>query len=182
MSEPRGPVARYYRDGDDIIRRVKDEPEQRFSLVGADLPTLRSLAAEGFVALHIRGLTATDILSGHNLPDRALPTPKMRGERKRGPTMIVRAIAAVKAAQTVKARRAGGEKVTKETVAEIETGALAWASALTEEQVKSAAKNIAVQIELAKLRGDDTPLDDLLSAPAPAATGEVGCAEMDVAA
>lgn len=123
------------------------------------------LATEAAILLYLRGKPIADILDGSAIPTRTPPTPKEKHTREREPTLLVRAVAAVKAADDTKALRASGAKPDKAALAAVSGAALAWAKKLDAAALKKAQKLAPVQIELAKLRGASGSLEDLLAKP-----------------
>jgi hypothetical protein len=152
--------------------RVNGAVAATMKVSDAEFGVMERLATEGAIRLYLQGASVADILDGKAIPDRSPPVGKKSTTREREPTQLIRAIAAVRGADLVKAARSSGERPTKEAVAALNAQALEWAKALSDDAAKRAGKLAAVQVELARLRGEAGSLEDLLAAPEASASEE----------
>lgn len=118
---------------------------------------------------------------GKTLPDRTPPREKVAATKEREPTNLQKAIAAVRVAELTKAARAAGERPNKDEIAAWLVEATAKAKAMDVVTLKIAQKREAVQIELARLRGEHGGVGDLFKSPDPELT-EAVAAELSEAA
>lgn len=160
-----GPRACFYVDADNLIKRIKGQPDDVQSLANVKTEIAKRLEVEGYIILHSRGFSHDDIVSGKALPERALPGTKEAKAPKaakiaREPNAKLRSIATVKGREFGSQQRAVGEKETRK---ENYDRGLIWAKALSSEQVAALMKHQLVKIVHAELTGVDAPLDDLLN-------------------
>lgn len=86
--KPRGPSNQFYVDGTKLIIRRKDAPDQSAELAGLQPELQARLVIEGAVALAIKGVKLSDIITGQFTTDRVLPAPKLTEPQKRAAAMV----------------------------------------------------------------------------------------------
>ena len=162
------PMKRYYIVGDWVEKRQVGHETVRVLVAFEANEDMISLAVEGAIAICTRNpdFLLADVMAGKHNPDRSPPSEKATAAPRK-PTNLVLAIAQVMAEQKVRLIRHSGEKLNKEQVAEIQARELISAGAMTKDRKDHAAKNMHVRIALAKLSGNDTPLEDLFAATDP---------------
>lgn len=165
--EPRvkRPHTRYYVVGDTIEMRQTGQEPVVVDFAPSDA-TMRALAIEGAISMHIRSKEATlaDIVAGKHELDRSPPVVRVAGSGGRKSSKLLTAIASVKAAKDIRAAKSAGERPTKDQLAEFNTAAMAWVRGQPKEAIASLAKHTDVMIEMAKLNGDSASFEDLLAA------------------
>lgn len=137
----RGPVMRWYRDGDNIIGRMKGRADEVISVT----QLTDTHAVEGYIAARVRGKSHADVIAMADgvYPDRSLPKgadekPKRISEDQKWR----HAIAAVFMA-------ADGDSA---------DAANAAAQALSKEAVKDHAKRTSVIFKYGEMYGDKRPV------------------------
>lgn len=155
MSDPktRGPAKRWYiRDDNALIGRMTGIDDEVVEIETAD-----RLAVEGYIHLRSRGCSHADIISGAALPDRVLPNPK------REMTDWQKAIAQVKAADLMRAKKAGGVKIGQADRDDAARSAVVWTMSLTKEQTETLKKGALVKAAHADITGETGSLDEMLA-------------------
>jgi len=138
-------------DGDQIPEAIRTE------LFGVGLlTTLGRVANPGIVYREMRAGAWSR---------RAEPAPKAM-------TAWQAAISQVKADDLIRARKAGGDKITAELRADCAKQADTWTRGLTKEQIDKAKNSAAVRAAHGELIGVKGSLDDLLAPAAPPAVEE----------
>ena len=170
-------VTRCYIDEGAFVLRTKGIED-----IQVPIPTLTPAVAIGLyqemiARLLLAGETMDRIVSGDAIPSRSLPNGKEpKSATPRPLNQVRKAILAARIADLMRdekaAARNAGTKVESGVLAAIPAKAEAWARGLTDDQAARLAKGEAVLIELAKLRGTKSTMDELLAEPAPAAGPE----------
>ncbi len=154
---PTGSIRRFYTINGDLVARESGVDTRLTSV--EEIPD--SWKVEGAINAFIKGkVSIEDILSGKAIPDRSPPSAKaVKGGQRGKVSMLSHAIAAAKAIDMTKVAKAAGEKVNKD---QLNAKALAWVLNLSSEQKAELGKLAVVQIELAKLKGEEGSLDAVL--------------------